>query len=204
MGNPANPHDPRVKRTRRLLQHAFMELLGQKSFEAITIQDITERAELNRATFYSHFQDKYELLELTLSTMFNDVLHQWIPSGSSLGGEDLVRRLMLALCQWQIEAENSFNRKLTLSAVIEQNTKKQLYSLIHSCLKQADTHPAKSANLPSDQANRRLEILSAMLSHSIHGIVLQWGQTSGTETAEELVDYSLPFIRPILGEANLI
>ncbi|MBI4304912.1 MAG: TetR family transcriptional regulator, partial [Chloroflexi bacterium] len=48
-----NPQDPRVKRTRKLLHDAFDSLLSEKSFEAITVQDIAERATVNRATFYA-------------------------------------------------------------------------------------------------------------------------------------------------------
>src|SRR5207245_2778046 len=55
--------DPRVKRTRKLLQQAFIELFQEKGFAAISIQDITERATVNRATFYAHFPDKYALLD---------------------------------------------------------------------------------------------------------------------------------------------
>lgn len=54
--------DPRVKRTRQLLRTALIELIPEKGYNAITIQDITERATLNRATFYLHFRDKDDLL----------------------------------------------------------------------------------------------------------------------------------------------
>lgn len=55
--------DPRATRTRKLIQQALEELLGQKSFPSISIGDITERATVNRSTFYAHFQDKDDLLE---------------------------------------------------------------------------------------------------------------------------------------------
>ncbi len=54
--------DPRVMRTRQLLRHALIELVPEKGFTAITVQDITDRATLNRATFYLHYRDKHELL----------------------------------------------------------------------------------------------------------------------------------------------
>ena len=53
--------DPRVKRTRSLILQAFGELLAEKGFEAISMQDVTDKAENNRATFYKHFGDKYAL-----------------------------------------------------------------------------------------------------------------------------------------------
>ena len=54
--------DPRVRRTRQLLHEALRKLLDQKRFDDITVQDITEAATLNRATFYAHYPDKFALL----------------------------------------------------------------------------------------------------------------------------------------------
>src|SRR5487761_486296 len=55
--------DRRVERTRHILQQAFREVVQAKGFAATSIQDITERANLNRGTFYLHFADKYTLLD---------------------------------------------------------------------------------------------------------------------------------------------
>jgi len=54
--------DRRITRTRGLLRGALMELILEKGYESITIQDITDRANLGRATFYIHFKDKEDLL----------------------------------------------------------------------------------------------------------------------------------------------
>ena len=62
--------DPRVLRTRQLLLQAFSDLFSEKGFHAITVQDITERARVNRGTFYSHFEDKYAILEWWLREQF--------------------------------------------------------------------------------------------------------------------------------------
>jgi AcrR family transcriptional regulator len=68
--------DPRVKRTLQLLQKAFDDLLEEKGFPNITINDIAERANVNRATFYLHFEDKYALLRYTLRESFARMLEQ--------------------------------------------------------------------------------------------------------------------------------
>lgn len=54
--------DLRIRRTHRFLQEAMIELINEKGFEAITVGDIAERAMINRATFYRHYQDKYDLV----------------------------------------------------------------------------------------------------------------------------------------------
>lgn len=61
---PVNPNDPRVSRTRQLIMSAFTELVEeQKNVYSISVQEITTRASINRATFYAHFEDKYAFLE---------------------------------------------------------------------------------------------------------------------------------------------
>jgi AcrR family transcriptional regulator len=71
--------DPRVLRTRKLLEQAFIELLNEKGFQEMTIQDITERATVNRATFYAHFEDKYDLLDSFIRQNFNEALKAKVP-----------------------------------------------------------------------------------------------------------------------------
>jgi AcrR family transcriptional regulator len=54
--------DRRIQRTRRLLQDALVGLILEKGYEAITVQDILDRANVGRSTFYEHFYDKDDLL----------------------------------------------------------------------------------------------------------------------------------------------
>lgn len=63
--------DPRVRRTRKLLQDAFFSLIHEKRFSAVTVQDIAERATVNRATFYAHYVDKEDLAQNVLKTQFH-------------------------------------------------------------------------------------------------------------------------------------
>ena len=54
--------DRRVRKTKQAIKNAFIQLLNKKDLEKITIQDITELADINRGTFYLHYEDKYILL----------------------------------------------------------------------------------------------------------------------------------------------
>jgi AcrR family transcriptional regulator len=55
--------DRRTSRTRRSLSEALMELIQEKRFDDITIQDVIDRADVGRSTFYSHFRDKEDLFQ---------------------------------------------------------------------------------------------------------------------------------------------
>lgn len=63
--------DLRVRRTRKFLQTALMELTIQKGFDAVTVTDICERAMVNRATFYRHYMDKYDLLDRYMDDLYH-------------------------------------------------------------------------------------------------------------------------------------
>jgi AcrR family transcriptional regulator len=61
------PEDRRRVRTRQMLRNALLELIDEKGYESVTVQEITDRADLGRATFYLHFKDKDELLVATFT-----------------------------------------------------------------------------------------------------------------------------------------
>lgn len=63
------PPDRRVQRTRQLLQDALIAMMIEKGYEATTVQDIIDRANVGRATFYAHFADKQTLLASRLEDL---------------------------------------------------------------------------------------------------------------------------------------
>ncbi len=91
--------DPRVKRTRGLLQQALMDLAHEKPLDSITVQDIAARAEVNRATFYAHFDDKYALMDYTAREMFRGQLDAALSDSPQLTRSNL-RSLVMATCNF--------------------------------------------------------------------------------------------------------
>jgi AcrR family transcriptional regulator len=72
--------DRRSQRTRHLLSAAFVELLREKGYHAITVSDIIKRANIGRSTFYSHYRDKDDLfvgeLDRVIEVLNNRNPHQ--------------------------------------------------------------------------------------------------------------------------------
>lgn len=60
---PKNPEDRRARRSRRLLKESLLELMKHKTFADISVRDVTDEADMNRATFYLHYSGTAELLE---------------------------------------------------------------------------------------------------------------------------------------------
>lgn len=81
--------DRRIQRTRGLLREALLALIIERGYDPLIIQDITDRANLRRATFYMHYKDKEELLLSALKEIFDQLVveTEHVSSGDFLGGK---------------------------------------------------------------------------------------------------------------------
>jgi AcrR family transcriptional regulator len=178
--------DPRIKRTRQLLQQALMELMAEKSFQAITVQDIAERATVNRVTFYAHFEDKYALLEYTMREMFRQRLRSQLPDGSLFSPENLAR-LILMVCELLAETGRQCPPPHgQLEPLMEKQIKAELYEVLYAWLAEASSGKTERRPTPEQAA--------MITSWAIYGAAVQWSQKEQPEPAQEFVQQVLPII----------
>lgn len=69
----AKQDDLRIFKTKKAIKKAFFDLVSEKTFEKVAISDIADKAMINRATFYLHYQDKYDLLNNLENEVLNDI-----------------------------------------------------------------------------------------------------------------------------------
>jgi AcrR family transcriptional regulator len=87
MTSNAKREDLRIVKTEKALTEAMFALLGRKPFGKITVYDLCDEALISRATFYTHYNDKYDLLRRCLLMIKDDVLEGTGP-GARAGSED--------------------------------------------------------------------------------------------------------------------
>ncbi len=124
--------DLRIERTKRSIINAFIELRAKKPLEKITVKELSELALINKATFYSHYNDIYDLSE-QLEKEAVDIVLKNIPHPDSLitnpkqGSAELTFALM---SQGKLfDTLFSDNRASILSTRIEQGLKNKIYAL---------------------------------------------------------------------------
>jgi AcrR family transcriptional regulator len=75
--------DRRIQKTRTSIMSAFEALLTEKRYEQLTVQDIIDRANVGRSTFYAHFETKDDLLKYTCQELFEHIFTEHpLPEGS--------------------------------------------------------------------------------------------------------------------------
>jgi AcrR family transcriptional regulator len=172
-----NASDPRVKRTRRLLLRAFTELAQEKGISAISVQDIAERATVNRATFYAHFDDKYALMSSWMCEEFQQVLARNIPSSATLSIHNL-HVLILTVFDFLAGFYSSCKRSDTqFEPMFETAMQQELSDVLLGWLKQgASSHSNPAA----------LQTTAQVVSWAIFGPAVQWSRGSRSRSAEEM------------------
>lgn len=178
--------DPRVRRTRQLLKQAFTELMTEKSFEAITIQDIADRATVNRVTFYAHFQDKYALLEHTIRTMIKERLRSQAQE-EAFFSQDNLARLIMTVCEFLAEMEKHCPPPHgQMAPLMEKEIKAELHEILKEWLAERSLKGSYRGPTPEQAA--------MVASWAIYGAAMQWLQEARQEPAEAYVRQVLPLI----------
>jgi AcrR family transcriptional regulator len=179
--------DPRIRRTRRLLQDALKRLLEEKEFDKITIQDIAEAATLNRATFYAHYPDKFALLEELIRVSFLQLLEcRKIRFDGSCA--TAFHPVVLAVCDYLAELQKSraFKQR-QFEAFVEGTVIDQIRVILMDGFKK---HPVEGSINP--------ELLAATASWAIYGAAKQWVNNPDRAPSEEFVTTAVNLVRPIL------
>ena len=173
--------DPRVKRTRSLILRSFEDLLAEKGFESISVQDVTDKAQINRATFYAHFPDKYALLDYSISQMFRQEIEKRTLNACHYSPDNL-RNLILAVCEFISNMHSECAQPhQQFESLTEGTIKKIIFDLLSHWLK--ETNSKISTDIPATVATWAIYGLASLYSHSKKRPAL-----------ERFVDEALPLV----------
>ncbi|GLC86982.1 TetR/AcrR family transcriptional regulator [Lysinibacillus piscis] len=173
--------DPRVLRTRKLIMDSFIELSGEKEFKDITVKDITSEAMINRATFYYHFEDIYDLLDKVLSEVLLVNLNCDVYENNELN-EAMLVAIFQAITNFQKSLSNRCHRGYedTIARIIREQLEIIFYKRL---LKQCPTE--------NEQA---LKVTAVMLSWGIYGVSVEWSKNNQQVPPEEFIKSAIPYI----------
>lgn len=175
--------DPRIIRTKKLIMKSFNKLSSQKKFDAITVKDITEGATVNRATFYYHFKDKYDLMEQVLLEDLKVYLVKPCLAHDKID-EETLKSIFLSLVKYYelVSSKCSINYQ-DFRTSIKEMMMNTLTEQFHHLL-------CKEKQLDKDQVSRLPAII---LSWGIYGLINEWEHDHSLD-AEQLITEAIPIL----------
>jgi AcrR family transcriptional regulator len=157
--------DRRVARTQHALKQAFLEVIVEYGYDNITIQTITDRADVSHSTFYLHYRNRRELLEAIIDDRFNRLLKNMRPQRS----------------QWQVANHNpgmqTFQHFSDHAALYRAILDGQDGTVFVRCVQQALAEVMQSdfRIMHGNRINElRLAIVSQAVAGSLVALVLWW------------------------------
>lgn len=124
--------DLRILRTKKMIFAAFMQLVEEEGFDAVTIQEIADKAMINRTTFYAHFKDKQDLYDQIFTTSMVPFLK--ILDGETISGNQIKLKTVTSLLT-RLFTEIKANRQFYMLALDGANAMR-LSELLHDLLAQ--------------------------------------------------------------------
>lgn len=174
--------DLRIRRTYKLLRDALIELIQEKPFEKISVTNICDRAMVHRATFYAHFEDKYQLLEYCvrdLLTVFDEIpVTEHSVSGYKEYFMNVARRILEHMLKHR-DVYVSFLKQnnATFEQIMSHDIYEKLCVKYDSCIK----HGVK-LDVPK-------EIFASYYSGACSSLAIWWVKNDMPISPEELVVY---------------
>jgi AcrR family transcriptional regulator len=180
--------DPRIRRTRKLLQGALDTLLRNKSFDEISVQDIAEAATVNRATFYDHYTDKFALMEAMIAGGFHEMLYER-QLRYQTGCPAALEAIIQATCDYliQLHSRGECDRQTAFAPLMDAAIAKAIQRLL---IEGFEREKQPSAISP--------ELIAASASAAICAGVKQWFSAPDHPPVTTLVAQLQELVLPML------
>ena len=176
--NNSRSDDLRVQRTHKLILDALLELTVQKGFSAISVSDITRHAGINRATFYRHYTDKFDVLNKYAQSIYEllDTVPPQYPEPDAPGADRMISGLVRIFDH--IRDNATFYR-----VMLGRNGNPAFADQIRQYI-QKRIRRSLPAGLPKDKV--LIDLYVAYSSSASVGVVLWWLENDLPYSSEEL------------------
>jgi AcrR family transcriptional regulator len=183
--------DPRIRRTRLLLQQALDKLLQEKDLDNISVQDIADAATVNRVTFYDHYTDKFALLECVVGSRFQQLLTE---RGINFDGtcSSALQAIIAAVCDY-LEGTSAGG------ADHQRQMEPHLESALIAVIRRMILDGLRQRQSPTRVSP---EMIAATLSWAIYGAAQEWARTPNRCPPEEIPGSIMTLVSPILDQAH--
>ena len=187
MSNNNTGIDRRIRKSKLALKESLISLMQHKDFREISITDIVERADLNRGTFYKHYQYKEELLEEVMEDVIADLIISYREPYKNV--ETFTINELTASVIKIFEHVANYANIYTL--ILKSNAWPTLLERICNELKKLPLEDLEDYR-PNPKINK--ELASSYQAYAILGMIIEWVNTGFTYSADYMAEQLLEII----------
>lgn len=177
-----NKNDLRVIKTQNILYKTLLELMKEKSFEEIKVSDICTHALINRSTFYSHYNDKYELLKSAIDDIKNALIIELNKNTNITNTKEYYLEMI------KLFLNNMEDKKKTYLAIMINNRNSIMVDIIYDVLDHDVTHRLK-ANKEQTNSKIPTNIVSKFYLGAVFNVGIEWLKNNTKYTKEDILKY---------------
>jgi AcrR family transcriptional regulator len=179
--------DRRARRTRRQLKEALFALILEKGYDAVTIEDITGRADLGRTTFYLHYKDKEDLLVESIDNIATDLIARLPPPAWNVANPPVMDgRVMDAIrITFQHAAENAQFYRVILRGEGASKANRRIHAIIRQKATELVGERMKEGAL---NPQLPMDVFANYFAGSLMAFITWWLEEDTPYQAEEMAE----------------
>jgi AcrR family transcriptional regulator len=181
--SPSTPEDRRIRRTKKLIWEALLTLLQEQTFASIQVKAICEQAMVHRATFYSHFADKYALLEYGMQDAVQTIVKD-LPWNEPIKNREAFLLLML---------EYMRTHQRLFSLLLHEEFSRRLLRRLVMWFERAFTRPEG----PMKQMAIPIPILAQFYAGAVLHVMIWWVEQEMRMPSKELAGHINRLLLPM-------
>ena len=189
----SDQQDLRIRRTKKFLMTAFVELLDEVALDKITVNSLTKRAEINRVTFYLHYKDMDDFVERFIDELFFDIESIFNRHYEKEFSKDIELQVITQLLEY-IATKKDIFRSLLVSRSVPYFT--QLFmELIRNVIEKRNRDQLEPNTLFSD-IDIEMDVASWYISSALIGTISMW-LASGLKYSPQFLAQQILKLNPL-------
>lgn len=173
--------DRRKQETKKAIEKAMAELLKTSNFNDITTVKLAQTAQISRSSFYTHYKDKYEMIEAYQKAIFANI--EYIFDKHQLDKEAII-----------LEVFDYLNREELFAALLSQNGTREIQIFLRHKLRLLLSHDLQNRFVTEKRTAIEELYTSVYLSHAIFGTCQTWIARGKKESPKEMTKLLLNFL----------
>lgn len=184
--------DVRVIKTKKAIENAFIDILSEKSFTKITIEEICTKANVNRMSFYNHYEDKYDLLNVVINNVKETLIGKFLHDVGEDFTEEKVVNVLMETTEKIIDLGTKYKNFIYMLINDEDNSLAQY--IIYNSLETSTLSLLRKLKDIYNLDDHLLPLMASYITGGGTSMIIHWIKNRDKYTKDDLTNLMKDFV----------